>query len=304
MEFDTFVAVDWSAASAPTRGRDSIWIAWMSVDGWQPSSPPSENPPTRARATRELHGFLVDAVAAGRRVVVATDFPHGYPSGTAAALGLGELAWQQMWRLLDDLLDDGDDNRNDRSDVAAQLNARIAPGVAGPFWGHQSSAVPRPAALPRTKKGVVDYPVAGIGEWRLVEQRLRARGWRPMSVWQLAFRPVGGQALTGIPRLRSLRHAPGLAEVSVVWPFETGFADDIREDGPLVVHAEMWPRLVEDSYEPDTVLDRAQVRAVVGWLRRHHDAGRLHDLFTAPDDLAPGDLDAVVTEEGWILGAT
>ncbi len=28
MMFDTFVIVDWSAATVPRTGRDSIWICW------------------------------------------------------------------------------------------------------------------------------------------------------------------------------------------------------------------------------------------------------------------------------------
>ena len=33
MMFDTFAMVDWSAATVPRTGRDSIWICWHEKDG-------------------------------------------------------------------------------------------------------------------------------------------------------------------------------------------------------------------------------------------------------------------------------
>src|SRR5437762_12862436 len=81
--FDTYVIVDWSAASQPKTGRDSIWICRLGADGESFC-----NPPTRHAAKGLLADMLAGASARGERVVVGFDFPFGYPAGFAARLGL------------------------------------------------------------------------------------------------------------------------------------------------------------------------------------------------------------------------
>lgn len=310
VELDTFVAVDWSANGAPKAGRDSIWVALATTDGWRPATPLTANPRTRHAATAELRGFLREAVEAGRRVLVGTDFPHGYPRGTAAALGLGSGApWRALWDELARLVEDDDHNRSNRLAVAAALNRRIAADVSGPFWGRPATLArtdPHTAAdLPARRNGVVDFPVAGLAEWRAVEAVLReGTPWRPMSVWQTYGVSVGSQTLTGLPRLASLRDDPDLRDRSRVWPFETGFADDLPAAGPLIVHAEVWPRPLEDRFDPALVPDQAQVDAVVAWLAEHATAGTLGDLLAAPPGLGDRERAAVLAEEGWVLGVT
>ena len=44
--FDRYIAVDWSAANSPKRGKDSIWICEFGPEG----QVPSVNPPTRQAA--------------------------------------------------------------------------------------------------------------------------------------------------------------------------------------------------------------------------------------------------------------
>ena len=61
MMFDTFVMVDWSAATVPRTGRDSIWICWHAKDGER-----LENPPTRHAAKSILGDWLATAVATRR----------------------------------------------------------------------------------------------------------------------------------------------------------------------------------------------------------------------------------------------
>lgn len=79
MMFDAHVMVDWSAASVPRTGRDSIWVCWHGADGES-----LENPSTRHAAKALLAGRLAAAAARGERVLVGFDFPFGYPTGFAA----------------------------------------------------------------------------------------------------------------------------------------------------------------------------------------------------------------------------
>src|SRR4029077_10604297 len=90
--FDTYVIVDWSAASQPKTGRDSIWICRRDAEGesvW--------NPPTRHAAKGLLADLLARASARGERVILGFDFPFGYPEGFAARLGLGGTPWRALW---------------------------------------------------------------------------------------------------------------------------------------------------------------------------------------------------------------
>ena len=74
--FDTYVMVDWSAASVPRTGRDSIWICWHAPDGEK-----LVNPATRQNAKLILAEWLATAVSSGQRVLMGFDFPFGYPAG-------------------------------------------------------------------------------------------------------------------------------------------------------------------------------------------------------------------------------
>ena len=57
--FDRYIAVDWSAANTPRRGKDSIWIADSAMD--------SINPPTRHEAMVIITDRLLVARAANER---------------------------------------------------------------------------------------------------------------------------------------------------------------------------------------------------------------------------------------------
>src|SRR5205807_3546491 len=88
--FDHYLIVDWSAASRPKTGRDSIWICHRGPDGER-----VENPPTRHLARLLLAEILAAATARDERAVLGFDFPFGYPSGLAARLGLnGAPPWR------------------------------------------------------------------------------------------------------------------------------------------------------------------------------------------------------------------
>lgn len=286
--FDQFVVVDWSAHSSPKRGGDSIWIARCDGDRTN-----VENHATRRSAERRL-GEIVDA-GGGRRTLVGVDFSLGYPAGTAAALGFGADPWQSTISMLAELVDDDDRNANNRFEVAAGLNARIS-GRSAPFWGCPPARV-GPMLRPTKPRSF-----GPLGEWRIVEERLRRTGWRPFSSWQLlGAGAVGSQTLLGLPTVcRLLGHDRDRVHV---WPFTTGL--DVPEIAAgTVVIAELWPSMlptvVAEAEDGDMVRDEVQVRVAAAWLASAAAAGTIAGLF-APE-LTAAERCIVEREEGWILG--
>jgi hypothetical protein len=282
--FDRYVVVDWSANSAPKLGRDSIWIAVRDSGDVR-----IDNLPTRAAA----EDFLVELLLArpDDPTLIGVDFSLGYPTGTAAALGLQGDAWEATWGLLVEQVVDDRRNVNNRFAVAAALNCRLTAGPA-PFWGCPRSHAT--ATLPTTKP--VDTEV--VPQWRHVEQVLRRQGRRPFSAWQLlGAGAVGSQSILGIAMIERLRRR--VVDRIEVWPFTTGARRPQVSDGVVVV-AEVWPSLIEVEAVDGVVRDAAQVGALAEWLADTDSSGALGDYFspTLTDRLA-----AVVTaEEGWVLG--
>jgi hypothetical protein len=80
--FDRYIAVDWSAANTPKRGKDSIWIGELGPEGRVPSA----NPSTRAAAMEAIATRLLSARQRNERVMLGFDFVFGYPRGAAAAI--------------------------------------------------------------------------------------------------------------------------------------------------------------------------------------------------------------------------
>lgn len=237
----------------------------------------------------EITDVLAALSAAGERVLIGFDFPFGYPAGSAARLGVaGDVPWRATWRAVAEMLDDGPDNANNRFDVAAALNRRLAAddGLAR-FWGHPHGH--RYAGLAARK------PEMDAGR-RRAEQRVP----RAKTVWQLnGAGSVGGQVLTGLPRLLALRDDARLGGKTTVWPFETGLRAPAPEPGGVVI-AEVYPSLI--AADPrEAVKDAGQVRAVVRDLADHDRTGTLAAQFCG-GDLPPEDRAAVETEEAWILG--
>src|SRR5262249_40042088 len=127
--------VDWSGASVPVRGADSIWIAHARTSGSGLEIREPVNTPTRALAAAHLADIIDTHIAAGERVLVGFDFAFGYPAGFPRALRLRGTfpAWRRMWAELSERVMDRDDNGNNRFAVAAALNQRLGRGP-GPFW--------------------------------------------------------------------------------------------------------------------------------------------------------------------------
>ena len=283
---DRVVVVDWSANSTPKTGRDSIWLARHDADG----TTSTLNVPTRAQAVEILFRLLtLDA----SRTLLAVDFSLGFPTGTAAAVGCAHATWAGMWALLTSMVDDDPRNRNNRFDVARELNRRTTPD-AGPFWGCPPSKVS--SVLTTTK-----VPTGGLPEWRLTEAALRSAGHRPFSCWQLlGAGAVGSQTLLGIPALRRLvSRLEADGHPTHVWPFTTGARRPDPAPGTTVV-AEVWPSLVEVPLD-DRVRDEAQVATLASTLVSLDRRRRLAELFEP--DLTSGERHVVETEEGWVLGA-
>ncbi len=289
--FDTFGMVDWSAATVPRTGRDSIWIGWLAPDGER-----LENPPTRYAAKTLLGDWLADALARGERILLCFDFPFGYPAGFAERLGLSGPPWRAVWDEITRLIEDDEHNRNNRFDVAAGLNERISNGPF-PFWG-----------CPAGKEGPFLAPTFhrahdpdGLAERRLIDRREYMPGAQPC--WKLSYTGcVGSQALTGIPVVRALRDDPRWRENARAWPFETGLATPANARLVLAeVYPSLWQKIPPILGKPK---DAAQVRFVAGLFAERDRAGELAELFAGDPGLTPDQRYLVETEEAWTLGVT
>ncbi|KAF0115827.1 MAG: molybdopterin-guanine dinucleotide biosynthesis protein B [Rhodobacteraceae bacterium] len=275
--FDRVIVVDWSAANmptSPTNRANAVWIGCHDAEGgaeWHHR--------TRAAAEAQLVTLIDTALSTGMRLLIGCDFAMGYPEGFAARL-TGEARAEAVWAWLSSAITDGPENRNNRFEVAARINAGFPEGP-GPFWSHPTGQ--HHPGLPYRRVGI-DYAVLGLAETRAAETA--ARGAK--SPWML-FNPgsVGSQSLLGLPMIHRLSQLPGVA----VWPFSAPV-------GPVVL-AEVYPSLLA---APVAILanaeglpaDQAQVRLLSRALFRLARTHRLAPLFDAPPEAA---------EEGWILGA-
>lgn len=297
--FDHYIAVDWSAASRPVRGKDSIWIGVVDRGAGERGEARValsvlENPPTRAAATRRLIALAGERLARGGRTLIGFDFPFGYPAGTAAALGLaGGLEWRKLWARIDALLSDGEDNANNRFDVGSTLNAAMT-GEAFPFWGCPAGRE-GPTLVARGRRA----PRPGEpAERRAAERRVP----RTQPVWKLAYAgSAGGQALTGIPRVWQIRTDPTLAFATQIWPFETGLTD---APAGAIILAELYPSLVEPEAIPGEPKDAGQVAAIAKALATRDGEGALAPLLLGDPGLDATARADVEREEAWILGVT
>ncbi len=303
--FDAYAFIDWSSRTGrgPVRPRkDAIWIGLARGRG----AATARYCRTRAEGTEAVRAFLVAALERGERVLVGFDFPYGYPSGFATAAGCGRPAWRATWNALVARLEDGEDNRSNRFAVAEALNRAV--GGPGPFWGkpvplRSSGRARRNGARLALEPTSPGFPFAlrkgrALERLRACDRRLRGT----QECWKLyGAGSVGSQALTGIPRVHSLRFDPGLASASAVWPFETGFTSTFEA---LIVHAEIWPGVVEHlvARRTEAIRDEAQVLAMCEWARGLDRRGELGALFERPAGLTRAGLRAVVREEGWVLG--
>lgn len=293
--FELIVMVDWSADASvgPEHpSADKCWVGWCAASDWRGDSADVQVRycRTRSDARRLVTGLLADGAGSA---LVGFDFPLGYPRGSTMGGGRALAALLASHQGLSDL----DTNQNQRFEIAAGLNQRIASNLGlgtGPFWGAPSDAGRRP---PPRRPAVLTQGL--VPEYRIVEQRLRQHGRTPSSCWQL-FYPgsVGGQALTGLPVVHRILTDPHLRGRARIWPFETGWDADLSG----IVCAEVWPTLVPFDDEADAIRDARQVRALCRWALGQDAAGTLRARFARPRDLGEDDARTCVREEGWILG--
>lgn len=286
--FDRYLIVDWSAANAPARGKDSIWLA-LHEDGRLAAL---ENISTRAEAMGRIREIAVETVQAGKRLLAGFDFAFGYPAGAAKRIA-GDGTWGALWARLAEWIEDDADNRSNSYDVAARINCEAFGRESGPFWGHPHQHGGRYAGLGPTKNRAA---FEAISEFRGVEGV--AKGAK--SVWQLAYNgAVGRQAMLGMACLERLRHDAELSEHLAIWPFETRFADDLSR--PVTI-TEVYPSLFPVDVQAHPVKDAAQVLSVAERFAALDAAGGLAALLDVPAMTV--DKRAVVeAEEGWIVGA-
>ena len=92
---------------------------------------------------------------------------------------------------------------------------------------------------------------------------------------------------------------------ALVWPFETGWKAITEADlaGKEALIAEIYPPLVTVTPQPGETPDAAQVRSLCEHFARLDADGKLSAAFAPPPGAAPELVEAVETEEGWILGA-
>jgi precorrin-8X/cobalt-precorrin-8 methylmutase len=294
--FDSYMMIDWSGAKRPCTGPDSIWIHLLGRRHGRLERLALDNPPTRHTATGLIRSWLHHLVSERRRVLVGFDFPLGYPRGTAMRLDLGGAPWRAMWDRIADMMRDGANNENNRFAVASELNRELT-GEAFPFWGCPASANGKLGYDHLQSTRLRTHLPGDLPSHRLVEQRMPSA----QPAWKLYGNgSVGGQALTGIPRVRSLRDDPDLAAVTRIWPFETGFA---LSEARIVI-TEIYPSLIAcpalDSYPKDA----AQIVAMAEHYARLDEAGALDACFAGGKDLAALERRDAAREEGWVLGVT
>jgi hypothetical protein len=292
--FNAYVMVDWSAASKPNTGADSVWIGVLKRDVRFRLTFEAFNPPTRAEAEKRLAAVLDDLKKRGERALVGFDFPLGFPRGFAAALKLpGEAPWRAAWDLLDKMVKDKADNTNNRFGVGSEINRRLTGGPF-PFWG----CPPKDALTTLQPKRSRSHEPGDPPELRYCDAAAKAA-----SIWKLYYNgSVGGQAILGIPAVRRIKQARGQAVR--IWPFETDFRalTEADLDGVEVVVAEVYPSLYKAVPAAGEVKDLAQVRVAAEHFARLDEAGKLAAAFGPPALPGAEALAAAEHEEGWVLG--
>jgi hypothetical protein len=296
--FESYVMVDWSAASKPATGADSIWIGALTPDSRLKLSFKATNPPTRAKAIEELTELLTRCLKRGDRVLVGVDFPLGFPAGTSESLKLKGDPWRAIRDFLLKEMKDKPDNSNNRFALAARMNRLISNGPF-PFWGCSKKDELTTLSIKKTR----EHGKGDIAEFRIVENAaLEAKKARPQPVWKIAYAgAIGGQTMTGIPAIERLREKFSSLKV---WPFEMPLAK-LDQEGladTRVVVAEILTSLNAMNQQASEIRDEAQVRSLCEAMAERDANGKLGAMFGGEAKLSDAQKAAVTSEEGWILG--
>lgn len=297
--FDSYIVVDWSAASKPTTGNDSIWIGALTPDARMQLKFNAINPPTRAKARDQLIAALERLIKRGDRILLGFDFPLGYPVGTANQLKLktdDTPPWVAMHNFLSKELKDKDDNFNNRFALAARMN-RIMTDGPFPFWG----CLKKDVLTTLSDKKPRAHTESDLAEFRLSEQRAAAlKLGRPQPVWKLGYAgAVGGQTFTGIPVVHHLKSHFG--DKLAIWPMETGWVDQ-PDDLPQIVVSEVYPSMLKNDHQPGRTKDEVQVESLSKWFADSDNSGVLKRKLARPEVVSDAESSGILAEEGWILG--
>ena len=232
-------------------------------------------------------------------------------AAAACEVGAGKLPpWRIVWQYLgkhvrDDLGTKAGGQPTNRNNLFEVAQRHQYPPSQPPLRRVRSGVSSRLAVtlcVPQRKPPQPFVCTSGIIAALRITDR-RAKSDTPFRLFGTGS--VGGQVLTGIPRLESMRFDPEFAECSAVWPFETGWAPASGSwlDPQLrVLHAEIYPSVRERLSDP--IKDRGQVRAMWHWAR-DLDAKNLliREFATPPGIVNASAVDNVIcSEEGWILG--
>ena len=290
--FDTIIAVDWSARSAPssvTPSKDAIYLCVSRLNEGASQHP--EYFRTRHEAMARVYALLDEEMTAGRRSFIGFDFNFGYPSGFAKQL-TGRTDGISVWEWMSERIEDGPDNKNNRFEVAAEINDQFT-GI-GPFWGAPNSLWLE--SLPH--KGSLRHG-HGMVEWRQSDLASKTA----QSAWKLyTTGSVGSQAILGISYLYELKC--WLGGRGAVFPLETG---SYFPNCPVVI-GEIYPSFygvdymipLQEKYPNELyhILDARQVRQVCDrfacWIQTKMDNACLFDINLVRE--------SVLREEGWIVG--
>ncbi len=274
MSFSRILAIDFSAASVPTRGENSIWTGLGELDGPIRTS----NLATRSELSRLIER---QATREGRTLVVI-DVALGWPSGMAKALGVSGRSG--LVGLLSELLMDDERNRNNRFEVANELNRR---SHAALFWGHP--ATQRYAHLAMTKKVPSALDPRPFSAMRIIEHHVGGVIKSPVQLCGVGA--VGSQSLMAQFLFERLRERG--VDISI-WPFEPPTSK--------VVVAEYFFSLLEWRHEAGAVKDQRQVRAAVKWARRQLRESEPLSGEVLFHKLSSHEQHVVQSEEGWLMG--
>ena len=184
--FSAYVIVDWSAASKPTTGADSVWIGVLKRDVRFRLAFESFNEATRAEAEKRLNLILADLKKRSERALVGFDFPMGFPRGFADALKLKGEPWRAAWDELGKRVVDKPTNVNNRFNVAAQLNRLLTDGPF-PFWG----APPKDVQTTLTATKSHSHGPGDLPEFRHADPRRRRRRFHLENLLQWLRRRSG-----------------------------------------------------------------------------------------------------------------
>ena len=264
MMFDTFVMVDWSAATVPRTGPRQhldLLACQRRGEAGEPFHPARRKDPFSPigwrRRWNARSGFL--SASTSRSVI---------PQAFAARLGLSGPPWRAVWDEIAALLHDSEENGNNRFKIAAEFNRRVSNGCF-PFWG-RPPGFNTPFLGPKHHRA---HESSGLAERRLVDLHIPSA----QPCWKLlGAGSVGGQALTGIPVVRALRDDPRWVDHARIWPFETGL--QAPEEGAVVI-AEVYPSLWAVSPAEGETKDAAQVRSVARFFAETDRAGKLASIL-------------------------